>query len=246
MPYVGAAAVQAAGVTGKGVRVAVLDSGVDYTHRNLGGPGTVAAYQKAIASATSRSGVFDPSPTAKVYEGYDFVGEHWDGDKVRTLEPDDNPIDADGHGTHVADIIARQEQGWNTCRGRAGRIAARGEGLQRSSARPAAASRSSKASTTRSIRTATSRWTTRSTSSTSPSPRSYGQKEDSTAVAASNAAKAGVIVVTVAGNSGDKPYDLGSPGISPDVITVAQTQVPSATAISLVIKSAGEHRGHVI
>ena len=39
----------------------------------------------------------------------------------------------------------------------------------------------------------------------------YGQKEDSTAVAASNAAKAGVIVVTVAGNSGDKPYVLGSP-----------------------------------
>src|SRR6185369_5520549 len=64
----------------------------------------------------------------------------------------------------------------------------------------------------------------------------YGQKEDSTAVAASNAARAGVIVVTAAGNSGDKPYDLGSPGISPDVITVAQTQVPSAMAIPLVIE----------
>ncbi|MEJ1964186.1 MAG: S8 family serine peptidase [Gammaproteobacteria bacterium] len=59
----------------------------------------------------------------------------------------------------------------------------------------------------------------------------YGQKEDSTSVAASNAARAGIVVVAAAGNSSDKPYDLGSPGISPDVITVAQTQVPTAVAI---------------
>ncbi|MFO7631069.1 MAG: hypothetical protein R6W76_00950, partial [Caldilinea sp.] len=32
VPYIGAAAVQAAGYTGRGVRVAVLDSGIDYTH----------------------------------------------------------------------------------------------------------------------------------------------------------------------------------------------------------------------
>ncbi len=36
VPYIGAAAVQAAGVDGTGVRVAVLDSGIDYTHYNLG------------------------------------------------------------------------------------------------------------------------------------------------------------------------------------------------------------------
>src|SRR6185369_6170575 len=78
----------------------------------------------------------------------------------------------------------------------------------------------------------------------------YGQKEDSAAVAASNAARAGVIVVTAAGNSGDKPYDLGSPGISPDVITVAQTQVPSAVSIPLVIKKpsaiAGTYRNTAV
>ena len=47
VPYIGAAAVQASGIDGAGIRVAVLDSGVDYTHRNLGGPGTVAAYTRA-------------------------------------------------------------------------------------------------------------------------------------------------------------------------------------------------------
>ncbi len=82
VPYIGAAAVQAAGVTGKGVNVAVLDSGIDYTHRNLGGAGTLAAYTAAWGTSstdprnTTLDGLF---PTAKVIGGYDFVGELWDG-----------------------------------------------------------------------------------------------------------------------------------------------------------------------
>ena len=47
VPYVGGAAAQAGGNDGTGVRVAVLDSGIDYTHRNLGGAGTAAAYAAA-------------------------------------------------------------------------------------------------------------------------------------------------------------------------------------------------------
>ena len=242
VPYVGAAAVQAAGVTGKGVRVAVLDSGIDYTHRNLGGPGTVAEYRKAIANATSRAGVFDPTPTSKVFDGYDFVGEHWDGDKNRTLEPDDNPIDADGHGTHVADIIAgRSNDGTHV------------------GVAPGASLLAVKVCS--SLSTACSGFAILEGIDYALDPNRddsmddavdimnlsvgapYGQKEDSTAVAASNAARAGVIVVTAAGNSGDKPYDMGSPGISPDVITVAQTQVPSALAIPLVIEPPGAIAG---
>src|SRR5439155_7653819 len=106
VPYVGAAAVQAAGFDGKGVRAAVLDSGVDYTHRNLGGPGTLAAYTAAYGTDTTdpRNTTLDGLfPTAKVIGGYDFVGEGWPN---TDLAPDPDPIDFDGHGTHVTDIIA--------------------------------------------------------------------------------------------------------------------------------------------
>ncbi|HMN31192.1 MAG TPA: S8 family serine peptidase, partial [Caldilineaceae bacterium] len=105
VPYIGATAVQQAGFDGRGVRVAVVDSGIDYTHKHFGGPGTVAAYELAYGKVitdprnTARDGLF---PTPKVLEGVDFVGESWpDGD----LAPDDDPIDFEGHGTHVADII---------------------------------------------------------------------------------------------------------------------------------------------
>ena len=47
VPYIGAAAVQAEGVDGTGVKVAVLDSGIDYTHASLGGDGTLEAYAAA-------------------------------------------------------------------------------------------------------------------------------------------------------------------------------------------------------
>ncbi|MGH8179183.1 MAG: S8 family serine peptidase, partial [Steroidobacter sp.] len=113
VPYVGAAAAHANGIEGEGVVVAVLDSGVDYTHRNLGGPGTTAAYAAAYGDEPgdpkneTRDGLF---PTEKVIEGFDFVGEAWPNDE-RTEDPD--PIDAPGapvamggHGTHVSDIVA--------------------------------------------------------------------------------------------------------------------------------------------
>jgi subtilisin family serine protease len=53
VPYIGAAAAQAGGSDGSGVKVAVLDSGIDYTHFNLGGPGTAAAYAAAYGTATT-------------------------------------------------------------------------------------------------------------------------------------------------------------------------------------------------
>lgn len=114
VPYVGATAAQLAGLTGAGVRVAVLDSGIDYTHRNLGGPGTTPAFLAAYgtSAASIENKVVTPStgfPTAKVPQGYDFIGEVWPtgprGFSDADLAPDPNPIDREGHGTHVADII---------------------------------------------------------------------------------------------------------------------------------------------
>lgn len=101
VPYIGATRVQEEfGFDGDGVTIAILDSGIDYTHFDLGGPGTIEAYEAAYKNNTSRDGLF---PTEKVIEGYDFVGEEWpDG----PLAEDDDPIDFDGHGTHCADISA--------------------------------------------------------------------------------------------------------------------------------------------
>jgi len=73
VPYIGATSVQEEyGFNGTGVRVAVLDSGVDYTHFELGGEGTQEAWDAAYKNFTSRDGLF---PTKKIVEGYDFVGE---------------------------------------------------------------------------------------------------------------------------------------------------------------------------
>ena len=105
VPYIGAAAVQDVGYDGSGVTVAVLDSGIDYTHAALGGDGTAEAYEAAYGTDpadprnTTTDGLF---PTAKVVGGFDFVGEDWPNSD---LAPDPDPIDFEGHGTHVADII---------------------------------------------------------------------------------------------------------------------------------------------
>jgi hypothetical protein len=88
VPYVGGATVQSSGRDGTGVKVAVLDSGIDYTHRNLGGAGTAEAYAAAYGAGaddpknTTTDGLF---PTAKVVGGFDFVGETWpNGDLTET------------------------------------------------------------------------------------------------------------------------------------------------------------------
>ncbi|KAI9031566.1 peptidase S8/S53 domain-containing protein [Phycomyces nitens] len=75
---------------GKGVKIGVIDSGVDYMHPALGG-----GFGKGF----------------KVQYGYDLVGSAYTGDNSPV--PDTDPLDsctagsgASGHGTHVSGIIA--------------------------------------------------------------------------------------------------------------------------------------------
>ena len=85
-------------VTGKDVRVAVLDSGIDYTHFYLGGPGTQEAYEAAYGQGprSEENRVRDELfPTETVVDGFDFVGD-WPG---ASGVPDLDPIDSLGHGT---------------------------------------------------------------------------------------------------------------------------------------------------
>lgn len=103
------------GYTGKGVKIAVVDSGVDYTHADFGGPGTVDSYLKAKAMTelpSADSGLIDRN---KFIGGIDLVGDDYNASVAEksTPQPDNNPLDcrpdgfgSGGHGTHVAGTAA--------------------------------------------------------------------------------------------------------------------------------------------
>ncbi|MFK7848593.1 MAG: S8 family serine peptidase [Rhodothermales bacterium] len=67
------------GGTGEGIRIAIIDTGIDYTHPALGG-----GFGEAF----------------KVTQGYDFVND------------DADPLDDNGHGTHVAGIAGGADVDW--------------------------------------------------------------------------------------------------------------------------------------
>jgi subtilisin family serine protease len=99
-----------AGIHGTGIKIAVIDSGIDYTHANFGGPGTAGAYATAAAGSAlpADPALFGPG-APKVKGGYDFVGDDYDRDSADPAfgpRPDPNPLDcgADGvgHGTIVS------------------------------------------------------------------------------------------------------------------------------------------------
>ncbi|HLK47138.1 MAG TPA: S8 family serine peptidase [Bryobacteraceae bacterium] len=73
------------GLSGAGVKVGIIDTGIDYNHPDLGGPG--------------------PFPTGRVISGWDFVGDAYDAGTNPVPVPDPDPLDCAGHGTHVAGIV---------------------------------------------------------------------------------------------------------------------------------------------
>jgi subtilisin family serine protease len=116
VPFIGAPQVwnlPANPATGAGIRVGVIDTGIDYTHADFGGPGTTQAYQ-SNDPLRIEPGTF---PTAKVVGGFDFVGQNYNSDNASTSvpQPDPDPLDcaANGHGTHVAGIVAGLGVGTN-------------------------------------------------------------------------------------------------------------------------------------
>ncbi|UOZ10650.1 S8 family serine peptidase [Amycolatopsis sp. WQ 127309] len=96
------AAWQQTGKFGDGVRVGVIDDGIDYTHADFGGPGTPAAYKSV--DSTKPTPLF---PSAKVVGGTDLVGNDYDAATPgkTTPAPDPNPLACGEHGTHVAGTI---------------------------------------------------------------------------------------------------------------------------------------------
>ena len=84
------------GLTGKGVKIGIIDTGIDIDHPAFGGSGKPGSSK---------------FPTKKVVAGYDFVGDKFNADiTARNYDPnpvpDSVPDDCAGHGTHVASIAA--------------------------------------------------------------------------------------------------------------------------------------------
>ena len=218
VPYIGAAAVQSKGVTGKGVKVAVLDSGIDYTHAAFGGPGTVAAFS-ANDPTTIEPGTF---PTAKVVGGYDFVGEVW---PIGDLAPDPDPLDkgsAAGHGSHVGHII-----------GGVGGVAP-GASLYAVKVCSSVSTSCSGIALIQGMEFAADpdgdgKVKDRVDLINMSLGSDYGQPFDDDLSAAVDAATAfGILTVASAGNGSDKPYIAGTPASATTALSVAQTSMPSA------------------
>ena len=94
LPMIGADIAQnQLGLSGKGVLVGIIDTGIDIDHPAFGGTGT--------PNTTA-------FPNAKVVAGYDLVGDNYDaaqdGDHL-VPHPDPVPDDCAGHGTHVSGIV---------------------------------------------------------------------------------------------------------------------------------------------
>ncbi len=221
VPYIGSTTVQESGYDGTGIRVAVLDSGVDYLHAAFGGSGDPAEFA-ANDPTIIEEGTF---PTAKVVGGYDFVGGEWTGSDEPAEEPDPDPLDAGaggGHGTHVAHII-----------GGAGGVA---PGVKLYAVKVCS-----------SITTSCSgialiqgmEFAVDPDGDGDPSDHvdvinmslgsNYGNPyDDDLSQAVNNATDVGVLTVAAAGNGSDKPYIAGTPAAAETTLSVAQTSVPSA------------------
>ena len=216
--YIGATAVQEMGYDGTGIVVAVIDSGIDYTHIAFGGSGDPADFE-ANDPTIIEPGTF---PTDKVIGGYDFVGSNWPN---TAEEPDPDPLDdgaGGGHGTHVADITGGKLgvapgvkfYALKVCSS----VSTSCSGVAMMQALEFSVDPNGDGNTADHVDVL-------NMSIGSP----YGDpRYDDTSAAVNNASAVGVLTVASSGNSGDKPYAHGTPGAATTALSVAQTEVPSA------------------
>ncbi|MCF8059732.1 MAG: S8 family serine peptidase [Bacteriovoracaceae bacterium] len=206
------------GINGAGIKVGIIDTGVDFTHSMLGGPGDTQAYEqmnKEIATPLF--------PNQKVVGGYDFAGTDYSPGAVftdwRTPRPDVNPMDEGGHGTHVAGTVAGIGDGVNTYNG-----VAPGADLY------ALKVFGNNGGTSDTVVIAAMEWSMDPNGDLDPSDRldvlnlslggNFGKPFILYSLAIKNLAKAGVLTAISAGNSGPTPYIVGAPGTAEESVSV--------------------------
>lgn len=231
VPYLGVPQVwESTGYTGENVKVGIIDTGIDYTHANFGGPGTVEAFEAATASGAEPAdpALFGPD-APRVKGGIDLAGDGYNANVETSVPaPDPNPLDCEGHGSHVA--------------GTAGGSGVTADGDTYTG--PYDSSTASKEWTIGpGVAPQTDLYAIRvfgcagSTNLVVPAidwavengmdvinmslGSDFGLADSADAVAASNAIGAGVVVVASAGNAGPSPYIVGAPAVGDGVISVA-------------------------
>jgi minor extracellular serine protease Vpr len=243
VPEIGADVLHIAGLTGEGVNVAVIDSGVDYTHVSLGGTGTItyelaytgtnklACASYILSCAHSQITPLFPFTNTKVVGGWDFVGELW---PYGPRYEDSNPIDFQGHGTSVADIIAGcgpdgdcTDDNYPSGVGVAPKAR-----IWAFRACAALSTACNGIATLLSLDDAADMDDNLATFDPVDIVNlslggGYGQPEDDASALINVLASMGVIVVVSAGNDGAPPYIVGQPSTADGALSVAQTSVPS-------------------
>jgi subtilisin family serine protease len=234
VPLISAPSVwQNLGLHGENIKIAVIDTGIDYTHANFGGPGTVAAYNAEFAANTKAANPAWFGPSApRVKGGIDLVGDDYNADPDAANyqpipHPDPNPLDcvhtsaSSGHGSHVAGSAAgsgvlangKTYTGAYNATTISGNSWTVGPGVA-----PKADIYSVRVfgcSGSTDVTVDAIEWAVDNDMDVINMSlgSSFGTNDDPSAVATTNAAKAGVVVVTSAGNSGPSQYITGSPAL---------------------------------
>ena len=239
VPYIGAPQVwnlgPAPNLRGEGIKVGVIDTGIDYTHANFAGPGTVAAYTAANLADTVAADPLLFGPGApRVKGGFDLVGDDYNagapaGSPALTPHPDPNPLDCNGHGSHVAGSAAGSgvtaagatyAGPYNSSIYTPGAFRI-GPGVAPKADiygyRVFGCAGSTNVTVDAIDRAFDDGMDVINMSLGSP----FGTADDASAIASTNAANAGLIVVTSTGNSGPNQYIASSPGTGTGTISTA-------------------------
>lgn len=231
------------GLTGKGLRIGIIDTGIDYTHTMFGGSGSVKEY-KSI-DPTQEVSMF---PNKKILGGIDLVGDLYSPSspykEFRIPKPDNNPLDFNGHGTHVA-----------------GTVAGNGDGILHTydgvapDATMYAIKVFGKDSTGDAVVIAALEYSVDPNGDLNPDDRldvvnlslggGYGKPSINYTEAAKNVVRAGVSFVAAAGNSGSTPYIVGAPSTATEAFSVAagvdnMLHTTQVDASNLTIDGVGE------
>jgi minor extracellular serine protease Vpr len=217
--FIGAEEAHARGIRGQGMKVGIIDTGIDYTHAMFGGAGTEDAY-KAVKPNEPNAGF----PNAKVVGGIDLVGTDYNSASVDFLRQvpivDQNPLDEAGHGTHVAGTVAGLGDGINTYDGvapDASLFALKVFGADGSTGDTVVIAAMEFAADPNGDADLTDKLDVVNLSLGS----GYGSGHILYSEAIRNLSSGGTTVVASGGNSGDSPYIVGSPGSTEEALSVA-------------------------